>query len=99
MQRSIEAREYEASRTDRGLQAPNRNHGLRTYFGSTGIRVNDRSSQGGDPELLELRWTGVGRGSSLMAVPEGEVSHEGARVEIRREGMVEWYVNGPAGLE
>jgi hypothetical protein len=89
MQRSIEAREYQATRNDRGLQAPNRNHRLRTYFEPTGIRVHDRSAQGGDPELLTLRWTGVGRGTSLAAVPEGEVSHEGARVEIRREGMLE----------
>jgi len=98
MQRSIAAREYRVSRNDRGLQAPNRRHGLRTYFEPTGIRVHDRSAQG-DPELLALRWTGVGRGASLVAVPEGEVSHVGARVETRREGMFEWYVNAPAGLE
>ena len=98
MQRSIEAREYQASRNDRGLQTPNRKQNLRTYFEPTGIRVHDRTAQGGG-ELLGLRWTGIGRGASLASVPEGEVGHEGARVEIRRAGLLEWYLNSPAGLE
>jgi hypothetical protein len=87
MQRSIEAREYQASRNDRGLQAPNRKHGLRAYFEPTGIRVHDRTAEG-SPELLTLRWTGVGRGASLAAVPAGEMkSFHLARIGRRiREG-------------
>jgi hypothetical protein len=87
MQRSIEAREYQASRNDRGPQAPNRKHGLRTYFEPTGIRVHDRTAEG-SPELLTLRWTGVGRGASLAAVPAGEMkSLHLARIGRRiREG-------------
>jgi hypothetical protein len=97
-QRSLAAKEYEASPNARGLQAPNRAHDLRTYFDPTGIRVHDRTAPR-SPELLALTLSGVGRGASLAAVAPGAVVHEGARVEIRREGFVEWYENSPSGLE
>ena len=97
-QRHIEEREYRASENSEGLQAPNRAHNLRTYFGPSGIRVHDRT-QAGSPELFELTLTGVGRGETLVRIGPGEVSSEGPRVEIKRPGLVEWYVNTPAGLE
>jgi cysteine-rich repeat protein len=97
--RSIAAREYEASPAAGGLQAPNRAHSLRTWFEPTGIRVHDRSAAGA-PRLAELRMAGFGRsGAPLAALAPGAVSSAGTRVEIRRPGLVEWYVNGPAGLE
>ena len=98
IQRSIEAREYRASRNRSGLQAPNRKHGLRTYFEPAGIRVHDRTAEG-SPELLSMRWTGLGRGERLAAVPKGEVVANGGRVEIQRSGRVEWYENTASGLE
>ncbi len=98
VQRGIAEKEYEASPTASGLQAPNRAHNLRTYFDATGIRVVDRSEPG-SPELLALRLVGWGRGESLELVAAGEVTSEGARVEIARPGLVEWYLNSPAGLE
>ena len=94
----IAAREYRASENEEGLQAPNRRHALRTYFEPTGIRVVDRVA-GGSPELLALRLRRLGRPKSLTPVGPGEVSHDGPRVEIRREAVVEWYVNDPTGLE
>ena len=97
-QRGLAEREYEASHNGQGLQAPNRAHGLRTYFGPRGIRVHDRAAPG-SPELLELRLARIGRGAALAPLADGEVSSEGARVEIRRAGLVEWYLNSPAGLE
>ncbi len=96
--RDIAAREYETSLNSRGLQAPNRRHDLRTYFGPTGIRVHDRTAED-DSELLRLALVGMGRGDSLPPVGPGEVANSGARVEIRRPGLVEWYVNSPQGLE
>ena len=35
----------------------------------------------------------------LESVEPGEVVSEGARVEIRRADVVEWYANSPRGLE
>jgi hypothetical protein len=98
IQSQLAAREYRASENGQGLQAPNRAHNLRTYFDASGIRVHDRTA-GGSPELLKLALTGVGRGSDLRAVPAGSVHAEDARVEIRRPDLVEWFVNGPDGLE
>jgi hypothetical protein len=96
--RHLTAREYWASSNEKGLQAPNRRQDLRTYFESTGIRVHGRTAPG-EPELLGLSLVGVGRGVELAAVPPGEVASHGPRVEIRRPGLVEWYLNGPEGLE
>jgi hypothetical protein len=96
-QREIAEREYQASENGEGLQAPNRAHDLRTYFERTGIRVHDRSTD--SSELLRLSLSGVGRGADLAPVAPGEVASDGARVEIRRPGLVEWYVNSPDGLE
>ena len=97
-QRHIAEREYRASSNSQGLQAPNRAHNLRTYFEPTGIRVHDRT-RAGSPKLLALNLTGVGRGEALARVGPGEVTSNGARVEIRRPELVEWYENSPAGLE
>jgi hypothetical protein len=96
--RRISLREYRASENAVGLQAPSRRHALRTYFEPTGIRVVDRVAEG-SPQLLALRLEHMGRANSLAPVAPGEVASDGARVEIRRGSLLEWYVNSPAGLE
>ena len=98
IEKTLAAREYEASPNAGGLQAPNRAHNLRTWFESGGIRVHDRTAEG-SPELLGLRLMRAGRARSLTPVLAGEVVREGARVAVRRPGLVEWYVNSEAGLE
>jgi hypothetical protein len=97
-QREIATREYHASRNARGLQAPNRAQNLRSYFDGTGVRVHDRTGAG-EPELVALSLARIGRAGALAAAAPGAVVHERERVEIRRPGLVEWYVNGPDGLE
>src|SRR5262245_61150284 len=96
--RQIAEREYRASANELGLQAPNRRHNLRSYFEPTGVRVHDRTAPGA-PRLLALALVGVGRGKELAAVPPGRVASDGARVEIHRPGLVEWYLNSREGLE
>ena len=96
--RHLTEREYRAKANAHGLQAPNRRHNLRIYFEPTGIRVHDRTALG-EPRLLSLELVGVGRGNRLAPVPPGRVMSDGTRVEIRRPGLVEWYLNSPAGLE
>ncbi len=96
----IAAREYWASETSKGLQAPNREHGLRSYFKPTGVRVHDRTGVG-SPRLLGLELARIGRGEVVVPVAPGEVAHREGRVEITREklGLVEWFENTAAGLE
>jgi len=96
--RGLAAREYRASRNRRGLQAPNRAHDLRTYFEPTGIRVHDRTAAG-SPALLGLALAGMGRGERLAEPAPGTVASKGARVEIRRGPLLEWYENSERGLE
>ena len=96
--RHLTLREYWASATERGLQAPNRRQNLRTYFGPHGVRVVDRTAPGA-PELLSLALEGFGRESGVAPVPPASVHHERERVELRRPGLVEWYVNRAEGLE
>ncbi|MFP6630219.1 MAG: PKD domain-containing protein, partial [Myxococcota bacterium] len=98
MQQGIAAAEYRASESERGLQAPNRAHGLRTWFEATGIRVHDRGAMGGGP-LVDLSLAGIGRAAALQPVGPGVVRHAGARVEIERPGVTEWYENSARGLE
>jgi hypothetical protein len=98
VQQGLSEREYQASQNDQGIQAPNRRHNLRTYFEASGIRVHDRTAAG-SPELLGLSLVKLGRGDALAPVGLGEVWSEGARVEIRRPHLVEWYENSAAGLE
>jgi hypothetical protein len=98
VQRQIAQREYWASDNGEGLQAPNRVHNLRIYFEPTGIHVHDRTRTA-SPELLALSPMGIGRGETLARLEPGKVSSEGARVEIKRPGLIEWYENSPTGLE
>ena len=100
VQKKIRQQEYEASRNNRGLQAPNRAHNIRTYFSEKGIQVVDRSAQG-SPGLLGLTLNGFGRGEFTENATSGNVAlyHEGNRVELRREKLTEWFVNKQQGLE
>ena len=99
-QRQIEALEYHASSGRKGLQAPNRRHGLRTYFERTGIRVVDRTAPG-SPQLLSLSLVALGRGEVLTDVAPGQLHHHDSRVEIAHAEMavVEWFENSTRGLE
>ncbi|MFQ5512477.1 MAG: hypothetical protein ACE5EO_11585 [Candidatus Krumholzibacteriia bacterium] len=96
--RGLSAKEYHPGNSHRGLQASNRAHNLRTYFEPTGIRLQDRTAPG-SPELTALSLAVMGRGDRLDPITRGHVARDGARVEIRRAGVVEWYENSAQGLE
>ena len=95
-ERSIVEREYEATDSGSGIQAPNRAHGLRTWFEPTGARIVDRESD--STMYVRLRTSSIGR-SDAQPLAAGEVVADGARVEVRRPGVVEWYENSERGLE
>ena len=79
-------------------QAPNRAHNLRTYFTPDGIRLIPRTGYG-----VAWEWgselTGYGYQGAIQPVAPATLSAEGNRVEYRRGGLTEWYVNDERGLE
>ena len=79
-------------------QAPNRAQNLRTYFTPTGIRAVPRT---GDSAAWEwgLTLTGYGYEGAIQPVAPATLSSDGNRVEYRRGGLTEWYVNDERGLE
>ncbi len=96
--RAIAEAEYHATLAGNRYQAPNRAHGLRTYFGPEGIDVVERTIQE-RPSLFHLSLSEMGRGEHMTPVGSGVLSAEGGRVEIRRPQLVEWYENSVLGLE
>jgi hypothetical protein len=109
-QSSLAAQEYEVSWTEAatipGLgacwQAPNRAHGLRTYFSPAGPRVAPRTED--TPSWtwgLELVGFGFAEGDRVPAPPTiTTTSAKGNRIEfVRSAGLTEWYVNDAKGLE
>jgi hypothetical protein len=96
-QRNPAKYEYHPSENGKGLQAPNRAHNFRTYFGPTGIQIQDRTAR--SPTLASLSLVAIGHGDMLEPVSAGEVDQTNARVEIRRPRVTEWYENSVEGLE
>lgn len=73
--------------------AENARNSLSADFGAGG--VNFRS--GSNHWNLSLR--GYGYGDNLVAVKPATPNANANRLQYPREGLTEWYVNGPAGLE
>src|SRR5882672_5638698 len=102
----IASREYEITWQEKtalaGLsgawQAPNRAHGLRTYFTASGIRVVPRGEAEPTWEW-GLALVRFGRPGKEAVAQRGHLSALGHRLEHDRDGIVEWYVNDPRGLE
>ncbi|WP_433928548.1 DNRLRE domain-containing protein [Sorangium cellulosum] len=86
-----------------GLRAPNPAHRLASEFSASGVRIA--------PEEGDARWSfwmaasRYGCEGDLRKVASAAPSAADNRVEYRRQGaspgetLVEWYVNGPLGLE
>jgi uncharacterized repeat protein (TIGR01451 family) len=79
-------------------QAPNRAHGLRAYFVADGVRVVPRSAEG---PAWEFRFSlaSFGRVGRAMPAAWPQISTRENRIEYQRDGLVEWLVNDPRGLE
>jgi hypothetical protein len=111
IQRVIEAAEYRFGPTAEGFVAANREGDMRSFFAPDGVAVQPRVD--GEAWRLEMRlqrWGRPGdprsvaaRRPQLGACPDPErIDAHGRclrRLEYRRAGMTEWYVNGPEGLE
>jgi hypothetical protein len=75
------------------LTASNRSQHLHTTFTPSGVSV----SAGGARVGLGVR--GLGYGSALAPLAAATPRAVGNRVSYPRPGLVEWYANGPLGLE
>src|SRR5262245_46863441 len=80
-------------------QAPNRAHGLRTYFTPRGPRVVPRERDAKNPWEWQLALARYGHESELRAPLAAQASAKDNRVEYRRGPLTEWYVNDERGLE
>jgi len=104
-QNEIAASEYHATwRTGVGLpgldaawQAPNRAHGIRTYFTPEGLRIVSRR-EALPAWSLSLDWVGYGRGAVSQPVLPADLAPVADRVEFYRGALTEVWVNGPDGL-
>jgi len=96
--RRLTASEYHVTPDGGALQAPNRAHGLRLGFTAEGVSAAPRAAS---REAWTWTWRTAawGREGSLADAGAVAPAHELARVEYDRGSLVEWYVNGPEGLE
>jgi FG-GAP repeat len=84
---------YEATKSVRGFTAANRIQELTARFTKRGVEVRSADLR------LGLRLAAYGRGQALRPVAAVRPSARGNSVEYRRGQLVEWYANGPLGLE
>jgi hypothetical protein len=84
---------YHAARAGGTWQTRSPGHEMTTTFDAKRVLVATADVEWG------IRLRAFGRGDAL--VPAGTVRPESSanRVEYRRGGVTEWYINGPAGLE
>ena len=98
----IEHREYTASPSGQGFQAPNRAHNLRTTFGESGIEVVPRTGEVTAP-AWRFAWTtsAFGRPGGMQEVGPASPQAQESRVVYHHGpvGLVEWYENRKDGLE
>ena len=88
-----DASAYHARRVGDGFDAANPRQTLAVHFNSEDVEVRS----GTDRWLMAVR--GCGYGESIQKVAAAVPESNGNRVEYRRGGLTEWYVNGPFGLE
>lgn len=86
-------RAYHAKREGEIWRLANPKHELRASFTMNGVEVHSRGV------LFGLQLAGIGRGARVEAVAAVAPKAQANRVEYRRSGLTEWYLNGPLGLE
>ena len=85
---------YRAVANRRCITITNPRSGFQATFTPKGVEVRDHSRSAWD---LELKW--FGEGTELQPVAKTRPLADRNQVEYRRGGLVEWYRNGPEGLE
>ena len=96
---ALAADEYHVFSSEDGVQAANHVHSFRTYFREDGITLvpQTSASPSGAFTWRTIAWGDVGDPRTLGPAT---IQHAGTRVEyVYQDGLVEWYENGPRGLE
>jgi trimeric autotransporter adhesin len=86
-------RAYHALAQLHGFRLDNANHDVSAEFTPTGVEFRHGANRWG----LALR--GYGYGEALRGAAGTLPTANANRVEYRRAGLTEWYVNGPLGVE
>ncbi len=84
---------YHAARVSAGFRASSEKNGLRLDFGREGVSVAS------GPDRVNFALRAIGYGDRLRKVAGVAPIARDNRVEYRRRDLIEWYVNGPLGLE
>lgn len=84
---------YRARAEGSAIRLDNPRHRLGVRFTSGGVQMQSGAGRFG------VRLTGLGRGGRVEAVAAAVPKAQANRVEYRRGGLTEWYLNGPLGLE
>ena len=85
--------QYRMSRSGGGYRAVNGPNRLTATIGLDGFRVS------AGPNVWGLRLTAWGAGRRLKRIEAGRAVSGSNRVDIDRNGIKEWWVNGPFGIE
>ena len=88
-----EDRAYWVRRARGGLRANNPGQRLTGRFRRDGVLVSTGSTS------VRISLSGLGRGERLSPVTGARPTANRDRVSYRRKSLVEWYANGPLGLE
>ncbi|QQS46325.1 MAG: DUF11 domain-containing protein [Acidobacteriota bacterium] len=83
---------------DEQYSAGNPEQRYHTFFSPEEVRVVAKNAAA-ERQQLRLGLRGVGYGERLEPVAEAELHRSGRRIEYRRGGLTEWYVNDRQGLE
>jgi uncharacterized repeat protein (TIGR01451 family) len=84
---------YHAVPRASGFRMENKNHRLAADFTSKGVEVRTGRTS------WSLALSGCGYGNELRAAAAVVPQADANRLEYRRGGLTEWYLNGPLGLE
>ena len=86
-------RAYSVSRGAGGLVTRNASQRFSARFSSSGVVVTTGSG------TLRLALRAVGHGNRLVSLRKVTPRSAANQVRFRRQGLTEWYANGPVGLE
>lgn len=86
-------RAYQTAVQPGGMRMTNPANRLAADFTFTGVDLKTASARWG------IALAGYGYGEKLHIVRKAAPKADGNRLEYSREGLTEWYVNGPFGLE
>lgn len=80
------------------FQAANRAHNFRTSFTSRSLRIAPRMRSATSWEI-GFRLAAYGYAGRMVTAKSAQIVPRNNRIEYRRKGLIEWYINNQQGLE